>query len=74
VPGGIAGRFIAIPDKALPIQRRIHIHIAIVYTRLADWLELPQIGISDEWDRFTVLCFGRCRFGNPQARPHRLQE
>jgi hypothetical protein len=38
VPGGITGRFIAIPDKALPIQRRVHIHIAIVYTPLAGWL------------------------------------
>jgi hypothetical protein len=54
VLGGIAGGFIAIPDKALPIQRRVHIHIAIVYTRLAGWLQLSQIGISDEWDRFTV--------------------
>ena len=36
VPGGIAGGFIAIPDKALPIQRRVHVHIAIVYTLLAD--------------------------------------
>ena len=32
------------------------------------------IGISDGWDRFTVLGFGGCRFENPQVRPHRLQE
>ena len=38
VPGGITDGFIAIPDKALPIQRRVQVHIAIVYTRLAGWL------------------------------------
>jgi hypothetical protein len=32
VPGGIAGHFIAISDKALVIQRRIPIHIPIAYT------------------------------------------
>ena len=74
VPGGIAGGFIAIPDKALPIQRRVHIHIVIVYTQLTGWLQLSQIGISDEWDRFTVIGSGCCWFENPQARPHRLQE
>jgi hypothetical protein len=62
VPGGIAGCFIAIPDKALPIQRRVHIHIAIVYTQLVGWLQLSQIRVSDDWDRFTVLGFGCCRF------------
>jgi len=57
VPGGIAGGFIAIPDKALPIQRRVHVHIAIVYTRLADWLQLSKIG---EVLAFHRMGFGRC--------------
>ena len=71
VPGGIAGGFIAIPDKALPLQRRVLVHIAIVYTRLANLLRPSQV---EEALAFHRMGFGRCRFENPQSRPHRLQE
>jgi hypothetical protein len=54
VPGGIAGGFIAIPDKALPIKRRINIHIAIVYTQLADWLQHSQNGEAVAFHRMGV--------------------
>jgi len=40
---GIAGSFVAVPDKPLPIQGREHIHIAIVYTRV----DSKEEGISD---------------------------
>ena len=38
VPGDIAGSLIAVPDKALPIQSRVHIPVAIAYTYLTGWL------------------------------------